>query len=52
MVASYVDSNIDRISPEFGELLVEFPKLRAHLDKVRAIPRIAAFIAKRPKTPM
>ncbi|XP_064618073.1 glutathione S-transferase-like [Liolophura sinensis] len=50
VVASYLDSFIDRISPEFGELLEKFPKIRAHLDKVRAIPQIAAFIAKRPKT--
>ncbi|XP_064594460.1 hematopoietic prostaglandin D synthase-like [Liolophura sinensis] len=50
MVASYLDLYIDRITPDFGDLLDKFPKLQAHLDRIRTVPQIAAFIAKRPKT--
>merc|ERR1712216_1021550 len=31
--------------------LDEFPRLKAHMEKVAAVPAVAAYLAQRPKTP-
>ena len=48
----YLNIILEWLSDKKDAVLAHFPKIKANDEKVRALPKIAEWIAKRPETPM